>query len=162
MMSSRRTRYCFEHGFLPRAFLEEREAFIRRLQEHGGKLLYNLYKQECKDARGWCRYKESQYGCCTKKIGDGYAMLCLRFPNPRKSHMCSSAYCVFDKRYSSVRYFTLESESVRMKRVFFLCEWDTERYHYNYGSVPYDFGAIKDKITKIVMKEVWPIVKTKC
>lgn len=161
-MSLRRTRYYFEHEFLPRVFLEKGETVIEMLQKYGGRLLYKMMEQECKDAKVWCRYKESQYGCCTKKIGDGYTMLCLRFPNPGKSHMCSSAYCVFDKGYSVVRYFTLESERVRMKMVFFLCEWDSERYHFNYGMVPYDFGIIKDRITKIMKKEVRPVIKTRC
>lgn len=161
-MSLRRTRYYFEHDFLPRAFLEKGETVIGMLQEHGGRLLYKMMEQECKDAKVWCRYKESQYGCCTKKIGDGYTMLCLRFPNPRKSHMCSSAYCVFNKGYSLVRYFTLESGKVRMKIVFFLCEWDSERRHYNYGMVPYDIKTIERYIRQVMQKRRHPVLEMRC
>lgn len=161
-MSLKRTRYYFEHELLPRVFFEKKGEFINMLQEYGGRLLYRMMLWECEEAKVSCKYIEQEYRCTVRKMENGWGMLCMKFPRAKKPCMCPLAFCIFGEGYSWVRYFMVESGRLGARRVFFLCEWNPQRYHYNYGSVPDNISAIENKLIQVVQKGISPIVKSRC
>lgn len=130
-------RYYCEHERLPEMFFENKNAFIKELLDEDRNLLYELITQACEAEKIVCPYTENQYSYRKKSINDTYDMLKLIFPNPEEKLLCSSVYLVFDKEFADKRYFTVERDCIKgRKRIYFLCEWDSDHTHYNYGRVP--------------------------
>lgn len=78
------------------------------------------------------------------------SMLCLHMPNPQRELLCFQVYLVFSKDYRRRRYFTVERGT--SSEVRFLCSWEPDGGHSDYGQCILDTAEIEKRIDEIFTK----------
>ncbi len=136
-MDNTQARYYLEHVLLPELFYGDKKEFIDALLDEGRNLLYKFIESICKENGIECQYKSNQYKTITYGLGGGYQMVKAMFPEPEKASLCSKAYFVFDETFKKIKYFTIEKSFAKgNKSIFYLCTWNENLQHINYGQVP--------------------------
>ena len=140
-------RYYFEHRLLPHWFYEKTEVLIEILEEGGRHFLYGGMSVLCEEAGVEMKYTREQYTlyhCGTEKE---YTMIRMEMPIPEREPMCYEVYLVFGDDYQNKKYFTVEMGSSVHER--FLCSWDQDQSHCNYGEAYEDTARTERKIADI-------------
>ena len=140
-------RYYFEHEMLPNWFYKKTETFIEKLVEEENNFLYEGMNLLCEDTEQEMRYTREQYKvyrCNTKKE---YIMIYIEMPKPEIELLCYQVYLVLSDDYQNKGYYTVERGSSLQER--FLCSWDQDQFHSNYGETYEDTSRIERKIAEI-------------
>lgn len=140
-------RYYFEHRLLPNWFYEKTEVLIERLEEGGEHFLYGGMSVLCEESGAVMKYTREQYKIYRCNIEKEYTMIRIEMPRPEGEPMCYEVYLVFSDDYQSKKYFTVEMGSSVQER--FLCSWDQNQSHCNYGVVYEDTDRTERKIADI-------------
>lgn len=131
-------RYQFEHSVLPDFILGSDGADIIRIILHNkGAFFVNGYKFIHKDEENYtCPYETSDFKFIPVKLDDEKYCLRINLPEPEVSPLCRSIFITHNKNFGNRRYFTLETGTKPGEE--FLCEWDKDKKHINYGNKPGD------------------------
>lgn len=140
-------RYYFEHRMLPNWFYEKTEGLIERLMEEGSNFLNGAMRLLCEEVGQEMKYTGEQYKVYRCKTEEEYTMICIEMPEPEVEPLCHQVYLVFSDDYQSKRYFTVERGSSLQER--FLCSWDQNQSHGNYGETYEDISRTEKKIAEI-------------
>ncbi len=150
------SRYLVEHVILPKNFYEQKINFIYVMIKSGGEYVYDVTKDIIENDGGQCPYSSDDYGIhfirMDEKAEHGNYILTAEFPMPEKEPLCIRAICIFDldtsnnESFSKYRYFTVES-GVNEGDKPFLCAWNEDGSHSNFGEVSDD---IKEQVAAVV------------
>ena len=92
-------------------------------------------------------YNVEEYKVYFDKVGKDCKIIRIVMPEPTETPLCFEVYMIFDNQCTNGMYFTVErGESVKMR---FLCAWNSEGGHGNYGECNKDTGAIKKRIAQV-------------
>ena len=140
-------RYYFEHEMLPNWFHKKTEAFIERLVEEENNFLHEGMNLLCEDAGQEMQYTREQYKVYRCRTQKEYTMICIEMPKPEVELLCYQVYLVFSHDYQNKGYYTVERGSSFRER--FLCFWDQDQFHGNYGKTYEDTSRTERKIAEI-------------
>lgn len=161
-MSLKEARYYMEHQLLPKLFFEKKAEFINSILDEENNLLYEFITQICEEENISCPYKAEQYKISNYKIGDYEHMIKATFPSPEETPLCSKAYFMFDEEFNNIRYFTVECATEKgKKQKYYLCAWDEERSHLNYGQAPNGVQELDDTVIKYYLDSQNAVIASK-
>lgn len=130
-MRIREIRYYFEHRLLPDCFYKYKEKFIMALLTSEGKFLYDIMSDLCRESQEENIYSLEMYKVSACKLEDGTRIVKLDMPKPESEPLCYRIYLVFDESFEKADYLTAERGI--MEEQIFLCGWDENGEHFNFG-----------------------------
>ena len=123
------TRYHFEHNAVPRYFYLDPDNVLTVLGERG---TFGLWAALADENGVAYPYQESDFVDRWYDLGNGATMLQVTMPEPEVSAQCYRIYMVYDPNENLAGYFTVEYDNMLGESAF-LCGWDAEHTHMNYG-----------------------------
>ena len=126
-----RGRYLVEHRFLWEQFFRDPKMLIGNLLVPGG-IFFIFEKLMFSVGRIHCPYRMEDFRISLMDICDPNNIIAmLEMPYPDLVPLCYRIYLLHDKKYMRFMYFTVE----RGQNGAFLCRWDENGVHYNYGMI---------------------------
>lgn len=161
-MSLKKARYYMEHQLLPELFFEDKSDFIDAILDEDRNLLYEFMIKVCEEENISCPYKEEQYKVDFYKISETEYMIKATFPLPEDTPLCSKVYFMFDECFDNLKYYTIERNQIKgKKRIYYLCGWDEEHNHLNYGQAPNGTKELDDTVIKYYLNSQNAVMVTK-
>ena len=130
--SIQQVRYHFEHSMLPRYFYEVPDEMLRAIKEEG---VFYLWKLLC-DENGY----DAEYYNADDVVerwynaDDDTVIVQVLLPEPDDNLLCYRVYFVYNEKLGIKAYYTSESD-VFTPTAEFICSWNEEREHQNFGTV---------------------------
>ena len=121
--------YCFQHRLIPQTFFEDKVAFVNALAADNTKMLFSWMDSFFEHVGAENPYTEDMFGVDVMQYDQRVYIIKISFPKPEKKLSCYSGYMLFDKKCNKQMYFCVE----KGEDDDFLCGWDSENRHYNYG-----------------------------
>lgn len=143
-MTIREIRYFFEHKLLPMWFFQKKEELIAILLDKNANMPFVVMNDICEKEGVKMTYEPTQYNSVMYVMTKEITMVMLNMPKPESEPLCHRIYLVFDKDYKKLGYFTVEEGN---KFGNFMCGWDKDGSHINYGSCP---SEQKQELIKIM------------
>lgn len=160
-MSLKEARYYMEHQFLPKLFFEKKADFINAILDEESNLLYEFITQVCEEENISCPYEAEQYKIDYYQIGETEYMIKVMLPSPEETPLCSKVYFLFDEELNNLHYFTVECDQEKgRKQGYFLCGWDEEHNHLNFGQAPNGTKELDDTVIKYYLNSQSEIIQT--
>lgn len=128
-------RYAFETDILPHLFYDLKDRFVAPVLKDKN-VLYATMNEVYKSHGIENPYTEDQITIDLGRITDEVLMLKLVFPEPEMEPFCYWSYLLFDRNFEKCSYFCVEKGRFDDKP--FICEWDMEGNHQNYGKAPFE------------------------
>ena len=134
-------RYHFEHSALPRYFYEAPDNMLDVLDRVGAYALFTSLADENGVAYD---YSDEDFAQALYASADGTLLLQLDLPQPENTPDCYRIYMLYDPDTQAAAYYTLEYDAMAVElggpqdalsESAFLCGWDAEGTHGNYGGV---------------------------
>lgn len=132
-MQIHRIRYFFEHKLLQSWFYENKEQFVGMILQNK-RILYRVIGDIFESEGLKNPYKEEDFGAEPIRVTDDVLVLKLIFPEPENTPLCHCVYLFFDEGFEKQDYFCVE----KGEKTPFLCSWDSNGCHQNYGSCTFD------------------------
>lgn len=115
----------------------------------------------CEEENIPCPYKAEQYKIDYYKIGENEYMIKVTFPLPEEMPLCSKVYFMFDEGFNNIQYFTVERDQIKgKKQEFYLCGWDEEHSHLNYGQAPNGIKELDATVIKYYLDSQGATIQT--
>lgn len=140
-------RYYFEHVELPDWFYRKGEKMIKKLGEEGGTFLQRVMELLCKEVRQEMCNIKGQYKVIVCEKCEEYSMIRIDMPEPEREMLCSRVYLVYSGDYRRRKYFTVERGV--SPEVKFLCSWEPDGNHCNYGQHNMNMSETEKRIVEI-------------
>ena len=143
-------RYFVEHKGLPHAFYTEGCRLLSLLLAKEGQALRDYYtKLEGANPDYLCPYDADDFEVNYRTyIQDRDSCLVVRveMPEPEDVRLCRAVFFVYGDHGSVELYFTSEFTE---EGTYFLCAWDEEGAHFNFGDAPCDDSDEMDKVASL-------------
>lgn len=149
-MTLKQVRYYFEHRLLPEWLYTEKEKLILTFANEQQKVPFLVMSDLCQREGLEMPYPEEDYQFTLYPVAENVLGGVLTLPEPEEEPLCYRVYFVFNKEFDRLAYYTLEKGQ---EEEYFLCGWDAEKTHSNYGSVDLDEEQIRAKIRKLYLAE---------
>ena len=131
-------RYQFEHKFLPGMFFEHPEALITLLLDDASKLC-SIIGDIFDYAKIENPYSPDDFKAEPVKIDENNYAIQITLPEPFTEPLSYFHYIFFDIDFKKTAYFCLEKGNDFFgKEEPFLCGWDSDHNHLNFGNCPLD------------------------
>lgn len=143
-----RVRYYFEHELLPHLLYSDTKQMVEYLLEDKGVVLWSVMSDACKENHFIMPYQVEQYKVHHHKVSEDCSIIRIVMPEPTIELLCFEIYFVYDSACGKGTYFTIERGARSKDR--FLCAWNSEGRHLNYGTCNKDVGAIEKRIVEAV------------
>lgn len=131
-----KTMYEFEHRLVPR-WIHTVPAFFNDLVEKGEqKTLYDACKSVFDSHNEEMPYKAEDFGGSHFKLNDKTYVIMMKMPQPEETPLCYRIYMFLDAETHETGCFTVEkgSDPFTGDERLFVCSWDHEGNHQNYGN----------------------------
>ena len=138
--------YQFQHNLLPR-WTYTTPQFINDMMNTGvGTTLYKAAKNFYEKNNTELPYKEEEFKGYTARIDDDTFLVVMRFPKPEETPLCFASFIFADIKTNEKAYYTVEKgkDPFDGRDMQFLCTWDKNASHRNYGSVCPDEHPLND------------------
>lgn len=129
--------YQFQHKLLPDLFFKSKPGFVGMFLKDKDMLstLCNDFFTHFEEENPYS--KEDFSTEIFKLSADTYALK-LVFPEPLTEPLCYYSLIIFKKDFSEYMYFCLEKGGIFSDNAPFLCRWNEEKAHLNYGTCEYN------------------------
>ncbi len=132
-MSLHEVRYQLEHRMLPGWFYGEGARLIGVLEQDQA-FLYKVMNRLLEQEGIANPYRAEQFQATFVSVNESVMALRLTLPEPEDEPLCYELVMIFDRNYTRTGFYTIEKGSgVGVERMF-LCGWDRDWSHQNYGS----------------------------
>ena len=122
-------RYHFEHNAVPRYFYDDPANMLEVLRNNG---VYRLWTALADENNVAYPYREEDFTEYWYETEDGAILLQVVMPQPGATPQCYRLYMIYDFNTGSAAYYTVEYDNLLGESAF-LCGWDAQRTHANYG-----------------------------
>ena len=99
-----------------------------------GKFLYDVMSELCGESQVENIYTPEMYKVSACKLEDGTSIVKLYMPEPESEPLCYRIYLVLDELLEKANSFTVERGALEGQ--IFLCGWDENGGHSNFGVLP--------------------------
>jgi hypothetical protein len=133
-------RYMFEHRVLPSWFYEDKEKFVGLLLDDHEilfRIIDGIFKQEDVENPYTC----DQFDIDAAKITDEVFMIKVIYPEPEEEPLCYCSYLFFDREFNKMGYYCIEKGSELSNYYPYVCSWNKEGAHTNYGNCTFEKNA---------------------
>ena len=137
-----RLRYHFEHSALPRYFYEDPANMLEALDQVGA---FTLFASLADENGVVYDYAAEDFAQALYASDDGTLLLRLDLPQPENTPDCYRIYMLYNPETQAAAYYTLEYDALavglgggsqsELSESAFLCGWDADGTHRNYGGV---------------------------
>lgn len=139
--------YGFQHQLLPKWAYNSVDFFNDLVNKGVAPTLYRGIKSVYDNHKEECPFKEEDFSGFTTRLDVDTFVAVLRFPKPEEVPMCYCALLYMDLNTKRIGYFTMEKgqDPADGREIQFLCGWDKDGKHNNYGSAyvdKYNFGDV--------------------
>ncbi len=141
--------YEFEHRLLPRWILTS-GAFYNDLMKNGAKqTLYGALKSVYDNRNEEMPYKLEDFNGMNFYTDESTIVAMMKLPDPTEVPQCYRMYMYYDPEIKKIACYTVEKGvDIDGTELRFLCEWDQDGNHKNYGG----FHLIN--MTQMVSQEI--------
>ncbi len=140
--------YILEHQMLPRFFYDD-EIDLAASVYNDTSMICKMFDDICGNEGLENPFTEEDFSFKVYQCDpddDKWLGAVIRFPKPDKSPLCYEMYLFFDRDGGNKGLFTLEYDLAPIRRdgklteteCAFLCAWDKQQNHTNFGSAPAD------------------------
>lgn len=150
-MNDQQIMYIYEHKVLPQYFYEMKDKFIMALVNGEEEFLHGFLKSLYENEKAECSCSKEQFGVKTGRLSEKLMLARIVFPTPQTAPLCYYAYLIFDAEFEKAKYFTLERGA--SEEEMFLCEWNKNGEHINYGTVAFHEEKIIKRCVAICSAE---------
>ncbi|MCR4647348.1 MAG: hypothetical protein K5695_18395 [Oscillospiraceae bacterium] len=135
--------YYFQHKLMPELFYEDMAQFVGTVLQQGSAWLCDVHRDLFEQGDLAFPYSEEDYAIQPVKYDDGTFILLISPPSPEETPLCYCIILIFDPDFSKPAFYTLEKSGSPSRRApgAYLCGWDAEGCHMNYG--PFDVDPKK-------------------
>ena len=158
------TLYGFQHQALPRWAYNSTQFFNDLVNTGEKKTLYEAAKRVYENNNEECPFKEEDFGGFHVRMDVKTVAVVLRFPKPEEVPMCYCSFIFLDAETKRIGYYTLEKgkDPISERDMQFLCGWDKEGNHQQYGSVYTDQADFGDMfLLRFFYARFWNLNDTK-
>ena len=139
--------YEFEHKLLPKWAYNSVDFFNDLVNKGIKETLYRAIKSVYDNHKEECPYREDDFSGFSTRLDVDTFVIVLRLPKPEEVPMCYCALLYMDLNTKRIAYYTMEKgkDPIDEREIQFLCGWDKEGNHNNYGSAytdKYNFGDV--------------------
>ena len=120
--------YFLEHRFLRDQFFIEPMSILNITFEG----LMNFFKEIYKSKNCEFTYANEDFNIERFKI-DNYYIMIVSFPKPQEALLCDRIYFLYNEDLQDKKIVTIERAIDEPKG--FLCSWDENKQHHNYGEI---------------------------
>lgn len=150
-MDNNQILYLYEHKLLPKYYFQMKDRFVMALlngsEEFLRGFLENLYKDENRE----CPFTKEQFGLKVGRLSEKLMLVRIVFPTPETAPLCYYAFLIFDESFEKACFFTLERGAD--EKEMFLCSWNRDGQHTNYGTVGFNEEQIIKRCIAICESE---------
>ena len=140
-MNQYKITYFFEHELLPSLFFTRTEKFVNRIA-NGKNALFMLMSTQCTEEGAENVYGPGDFDATPVKIAEDKLALIIRFPEPIGEPLCYYAVLLFDPTFKKKAYYCVEMADPFGESDPFLCGWDENGRHLNFGKCKNDMNDI--------------------
>ncbi|MCW6659011.1 hypothetical protein NHG25_00770 [Aerococcaceae bacterium NML191292] len=141
-MTVAENRYLLEHRWLPHWFFEQKEALVGAILSEESAFLYKTMVEACTQED--VPYQAADYQAEMIKLTPDLYAVRIRMPQPEYVPHCHRVYLLFNADFTQKAYFTIELGLDGD----FICGWNEEGCHFNYGNAPQDLAEELAQITQ--------------
>ena len=129
--------YEFQHRLLPNWSYNAPKFFNDLVNEGEKQTLYKAIKSVYDNRKVECPYKEDDFSGFHTRLDVDTVAVVLRFPAPEEVPLCFCSLIYLDTNDNRIGYYTMEKgkDPITGEEMQFLCGWDNEGNHRQYGSV---------------------------
>ncbi len=147
-MSQYNISYYFEHQLLPELFYKQTEPFVMSAIQKKD-MLFGFMDRLFKDQGESNPYAAEDFTVEPIKIDEEVFALIVMFPQPIAEPLCVAALMLFDSDFTKKCYYCVEMGDSDGEGKVFLCAWEEDGRHVNYGSGPWDFGEVIERCRRL-------------
>ena len=138
--------YEFQHRLLPNWSYNSPQFFNDLVNNGEKQTLYKAIKSVYDNRQMECPYKEDDFSGFHSRLDVDTVVVLMRFPAPEEVPLCHCALIFLDAATKRIGYYTLEKgkDPITEKDMQFLCGWDSEGKHQQYGSIYTDQASFGD------------------
>ena len=138
--------YEFQHRLLPNWSYNSPQFFNDLVNNGEKQTLFKAAKSVYDNRKEEIPYKEEDFGGFHARLDVDTVVIVLRFPKPEEVPLCYCALIYLDTKTNRIAYYTLEKgkDPISERDMQFLCGWDYEGKHQQYGSVYTDQADLGD------------------
>lgn len=137
-------RYIVEHTFFPSELYKSPANMIGALAQKKGELLWKMYEVIAAGEKTENPYQPEDFQVDLYQMEKGWFMVQIIMPAPELQPQCSRVYVLFLEEFKEVHYFTVEQG---VPGEYFLCRWNSQGDHENFGTVS---GDEREQIERII------------
>lgn len=128
--------YEYQHKVLPKWIYSSPEFFSDLITYGEKKVLFASCKKFFEDNLVEFPYQENDFGGFRIRVDADTVMVMLRFPQPEAVPLCYRMYMYVDTNSNRIACYTVERgmDPYNNCTLYFLCGWDENGVHRNYGS----------------------------
>lgn len=141
MRSIHNVRYTLEHKVIPGWLYNEKETLVYALLSRDD-LLYAVISDMLSEQGLLNPYSPGQFKAVPLEPEDDVCGIKIMFPEPEDEPLCYYAILFFDWNFTRLSYFTVERGNDFGRQRPFICGWDKNGTHLNYGSLEFDDDSI--------------------
>lgn len=141
-------KYMFEHQLLPSWYYKDKGNFVAALVQEDSTLLFHIMGEICEKEHVRMPYTADMYSFELYGISEDVMLLRQSMPEPSDEPLCFRVYFMFDRQFEKMGYYTVEKGQ---GDDLYLCGWDAEGNHANYGGCPDGERPETDRIIDIYM-----------
>lgn len=130
-------RYMFEHGILPDLFYRDSQLLVGLIL-HDKNALFRIIDEIFNNENIENPYSEEDFDAYPIKISDEVIVLCVNMPEPEEEPLCHCMYMIFNSDFDKLRYFTIERAGNDSTNYPFVCAWDADGNHLNFGRCTFE------------------------
>jgi len=147
-------RYAMEHSIFPELLFDNPKKTIICLSHPTLNYYYDLLDALYEENGMKNPYKVEDFKIERFSYED-VLIAVINLPEPEQGPLCRRLYILFDKKFSKVKYFTIEKSANLFGEISkednsdisFLCGWDKKKRHNNYGPiVPNTIESEREKV----------------
>lgn len=155
-MDKRELRYTVEHRFFPSELFRNPAQMIGALSQKKGEFVWKMYDIIAVSEQTENPFKPENFAVKLYRLDDNWYMIQLVMPKADSQPLCERIYIIFNETFKKVFYYTVE-RSVAVERggaeTWFLCRWNAEAEHLNYGEVSGEENEEIGRIRELLSSE---------